>query len=144
MPVKQSKAKEEYVSGQYSKDGKPFVVNFNKALDKFVANPDYPFQIGIAFAIHKPSTNGFPSREENEKTFPVEDRIKEVLQKDNFAHFVCSITGGGAKEYILYAKNREEAEQKFSMLHDEIKEYFLQLVIQHDPQWQVYKYFRPR
>jgi hypothetical protein len=140
---KDSSPKEQYVSGQYAKDGKPFVVNFNKALDPLIANPNYPFQIGIAFAIKNPSSNGFPTREENEKTFKVEDRIKEVFEKDGFGHFVCSITGGGAKEYILYAKDRQEIEQRFSSLHTETKEYFLQLVVQQDPNWQVYKYFRP-
>lgn len=139
-----TKHQEQYISGQYAKDGKAFVVNFNKALDSLMANPEYPFQIGIAYAIKNPSPNGFPTREENEKTFKIEDRIKEVFEKDDFAHFICSITGGSAKEYILYAKDRQEAEHRFSSLHQETTEYYLQLVIQNDPNWQVYKYFRPR
>lgn len=127
--------KEEFALYKLTRDGKEYMVRGNKWLWNIAPDSSYPYQVGIATTIKTTNHNGFPSSEENQRLTQVEDLIIDQFTSGDFAIFVGAVTGGGIKEFVLYAKNPDEARSNFDKLQQAVSDYQLQLNIKEDSEW---------
>lgn len=126
-----------------TQDGHDYLIRFNKDLRGIVGSPDYPYQVGIATLLNT-NNNGFPSGEENYELGLMEEKIAQDLEKDNLCIFAGSIVGSGIKELVFYTSTPKKVEDLFSKLAGRFKTHKLQLNLQEDKQWKVYKTYCPK
>jgi hypothetical protein len=131
-----------WVVGQLEDKGKIYLLRFNSALHEFKESSTYTYQIGIATKLNT-NNNGFPTGEENAELSIIEEMIINLLCNKNLAVFAGVITGGGIKEFVLYTPYPVEIETQFNQFKAEVKNHTLQINIQSDPEWKVYKTYCP-
>lgn len=132
------KSEETYSLAELKEDGNTFLLRFKNNQMTYAESGKYPYQIGLAVPLHS-DNNGFPTKEENEQLFEMEDKLVREFTKNDVAIFVGSIIGGGMKEFVLYTGDHKTAAKIYELLRDEIKHHELQCVINNDPNWNVYK-----
>lgn len=132
--------RKEFSLAKLEEDGKIYILRFNKWLWNVAPYKNYYFQIGVATPL-KTNRNGFPDTEENAQLFEVEDSLIKIL--DKIAIFAGSILGGGMKELVFYTSDPKKAELILKNFFKEIKHHHLQLIIQEDKTWEVYKTYCP-
>lgn len=136
------KTKVSWSISKMTQNGHDYLLRFNKGLGDTVGSPDYSYQVGIATPLNT-NNNGFPSGEENKQLGLMEEKIAQDLEKDNICVFAGSIVGGGIKELVFYTSTPKKAESLFSKFASEFKTHKLQLNIQEDKQWEIYKTYCP-
>lgn len=144
---KQSKKpdiKEEFALYKLARDEKEYMVRCNKWLWNIAPNSSYPYQVGIATSIKTTDHDGFPSSEENQRLNQIEDMIIDQFTSDDSAIFAGTITGGDIKEFVLYAKNPDEARSNFNKLQQAVSDYQLQLNVKEDQKWNTFKTLCPK
>jgi hypothetical protein len=106
-----------------------------------IGHPSYNHQVGIAVPLNDPDQNGFPSPEESEQLNDIENQVSRMLEPGNASLLVGVISTSGMREFILYTANPNEVQRKFEELKKETLTHTLQLMIQLDKRWNVYKSF---
>lgn len=130
--------KDAFSISEMKKDGKTYLLRFKENQWEFAKSGKYPFQIGIAIPLHS-DNNGFPTKQENEELFVIEDKLIKEFAKNNIAIFVGTIMGGGMKEFIFYTGDHKTSAKIFEKMRDQITNHELQGVINNDPDWNNYK-----
>ncbi len=120
-------------------DGKPIVTRYRDGFTPLIGNPAYPKQLGIAIPLHSPREDGLRTNEEGNQLYEVEDEIRRIFAVANESLCVGVISTKGMREFILYTSNEVAALAKAKDLQKSIKHHQLQIIINHDPEWNVYK-----
>ena len=126
-------------AGKYAR--KPITIRTNKRLKSVVGHKDLQHQVGIAVPILDPTKDGFPNAEEEVKLKKIENILVSELKESGLAVFACVITTNGIREFIFYTGNPKEAENSFKRIEESISTHTVQLNIQKDKKWMVYKIF---
>lgn len=126
---------------QTTYEGKLMTVRIREGLKKALGHPNFPFQIGIAIPILKPSDIGMPDTDEAALLNIIEDSIQQELCKENTVVLVAVTTFDGVREFILYAKEwqPEDFDQKVSTIQQVTGTHQLQFMMQEDRHWNTFK-----
>ncbi|MFA6571890.1 MAG: signal peptidase I [Bacteroidota bacterium] len=138
-----SKILEVYSITQLQEEDKTYFLRFNKWLWTIAPHPKLTFQVGIVTPL-KTDNNGMPTGEENAQLLKMEELIRLELEKSDETLYVGTITGGGMKEFVFYTSNPKAVEGIFQKLKNKIKHHELQLMIQEDKDWRVFKTYCPK
>ena len=132
---------DEWSVAQGMHEGSPMYVRFRSSLKEAAGHPEYPFQIGIAVPLIKPTQAGLPTESEMNILSKIEDKLVDALKEH--AVLTLSISTGGMREFIFYANKwqPEEFEEIVSTTNKLFASHTLQFMIQHDPKWKLFKSF---
>jgi len=119
-------------------------IRFNQGLREIAGHPDYPFQVGIAIPLEDMNEHGMPTRLEQKLFNDIENKIFDELAGDNELLLANILTFPGVREFSLYAGDPKLVEARFMELRNSISSHELQLSIQVDKDWKVYKGFPPK
>ena len=122
-------------------NGGPLFVRVHEGVGRLAEDGSFPDQVGIAVPLHSPNEHGLPTDDEAQELGEIEDRIVELLEGGCQTIHVATITTGGMREFVLYTKDEETVNEGFSHLKETVSTHELQLMIQPDPEWSVYKQF---
>jgi len=133
---------ESWTVKQGTYDGAPILIRIQSGLKKAVGHPEYPFQMGVAVPLLKPSETGMPDRDEISLLDPIEDRLVEVLGSQG-AVLTAVVTTGKMREFVFYAREwkPEELDQMVKQVEAEVGSHRIQFIMRHDPDWAVYDSF---
>jgi hypothetical protein len=120
--------------------GRPMLVR-RRAASGLIGHPEYPYQVGIAIPCNDPDANGFPGKDELPQLDEIDDKLVAALQRDNESVLVIVITTGNMREFVFYTSAPESVKVKFERLQAEITTHQLQMIIQADKDWRVYRAF---
>lgn len=127
------------LEGKYGR--MPLSIRVNQGLEDVIGHKDLQHQAGITVAILNPMKNGLPDKEEDTQLKKIEKIINSELNEKGIALFAAVVTTGGAREFIFYTGNPKAVESSFKILTGKIYSHTLQLNIQKDTKWLVYKQF---
>ena len=119
----------------------PMIIKVNNGLKSLAGHGLLQHQVGIAVQINKPLTNGLPDDEEETHLDNIEETLITELKESNLAVFAVVVTTGGLREFIFYTHNPKAIENSFNKLEQRITSHALQLNIQRDKQWMLYKQY---
>jgi hypothetical protein len=128
--------------GKYN--GKDILIRFNTFYKKFKRRDEYKYQVGCAIPLTNPNPDGFPSLEENAKLLEIEELLAFTFEKQEQAIFTVAITTSTMKELVFYTIDPEIIKQRFEEIKTKITSHELQLMIQLDKDWNVYKNLEPK
>lgn len=112
-----------------------------KELKDIIGHPEFPYQVGIATPCNNPDSNGFPGKDELIQLQQIEHRITPLLQQNNESILVAMLTTNNMRELIYYTSNPEGVKAKFEQLKAETTTHELQMIIQVDKDWSIFKHF---
>lgn len=138
------KIKESWSLFKLNKNGKNYIVRCNSWLWNMIADPKYPYKVGIAIPLEQVDENGFPTKKVAAELYRLEDTIIQEMQKAKESLFAGSITGGEIKEFFLYTSNISGIKKKLNKIKNLFKNYELQLSIVEDKNWDVFKQLCPQ
>jgi hypothetical protein len=130
-----------WMVGQGEFDGRVIVVRANTGASTFAGDARYGHRVGVAVPLRSPSADGLPEPEESAELDDVEDKLVDALTDGGTATFVLAITTAGMREFVFYTSNPTSVESRLEQLSREIETHELQHVIEHDPEWDVFKQF---
>ena len=125
--------------GEYG--GKVLIARFNAGLKEIAGHPEYPYQVGIAVPLKEPTEQGLPTVDEDEALAIVEQQLAKVLEDARESLLVGVLSTGGMREFVFYTVDPAAVREKFERLQGTISSHELQLMIQEDPAWNVYRGF---
>jgi hypothetical protein len=117
------------------------IIRANEGLRGCTGHPEYPYRVGIAVPFVAPDDEGLPSSDEIPQLDSVEDTIFGVLSTENESLLAVVITTCGMREFVLYTGAPEQVKVKFEKLKGMIETHRLQMIIEVDKSWNVYKEF---
>jgi hypothetical protein len=120
-------------------NGKPLFVRVNMSANANVADPQFPFRLGIAVPLRVPDQNGFPQADESNELNLIEDRLAEAL--GGTGRLVLVITTSGMREFVSYVRSAEEGKQVFAKVRSESPAHKIQFYVRADPKWSAYGQF---
>jgi hypothetical protein len=126
--------------GQY--EGSPLFVRIHQGVSPLVGDPRFSQQVGIAVPLLNPDAHGLPTNEEAAQLAEIEDAISAALEPNHISVQVLSITTKGMREFVFYTTDADAVRTAFAQLQASIVSHELQLVIQRDPDWSVYRQFK--
>ena len=122
-------------------EGKPLFARINMSLKSLVGHPEYSSQVGVAVPLHTPNEHGFPTQKESEELNSIEDSLCSELLVDNESLFAVVITTNGMREFVFYTSDPTSAQAKVAKVSQLVTGHEVQLMVQPDPEWNVYKRF---
>ncbi|MDB5255021.1 MAG: hypothetical protein JWL92_397 [Candidatus Nomurabacteria bacterium] len=123
--------------------GDAFIIRVCTGLKEAIGHPDYSYQIGIAVPLNWETETGIMSNAESESLKEIEDQIEKKIESKN-TRLVGILTGRNMREFILYTSEPKIAEEKLEILKNEVDSHKIQFIIQHDPEWNTYKFMIER
>jgi len=126
---------------QGTHEGKPIIARVDTGYREIAGHPEYAHQVGIAVRLASPDETGLPASEEFDPLTVIEDALCESLETENESLLVCVLTTGGMREFVFYTTAPEKVTEKFILLEARITSHEIQLMIQPDKSWSVYKQF---
>jgi hypothetical protein len=127
---------------QASLENKPVFVRYREGLQDAIGHPDFPFQIGVAVPLLKPTADGLTVNSEAEELYAIEDELERVLGENDEIVFALTITFNGMREFVFYASEwkPEYFEQKIKQIGASIRSgHELQFMMQKDEKWETFK-----
>lgn len=122
-------------------EGTIMIASFNAGARKIAGHPEYAYQVGIAIPFLAKSENGLPSSEESVILGQIEDALLQLFTPNNESIFVGRITNNNMREFVLYTSNCHNVKQKYEALKQPFYEHKVQMIINADPKWHVYRQF---
>ena len=122
-------------------DGNPLVLRANAGAQGAAGDPHIGYQVGIAVPLNAPRADGLPDTGEEQELGVVEELIRQRLQEAGLAWLVAVISTGGMREFVLYTGDPEGVEVAVDALRDEVASHEIQVMVQEDPDWEVYQQF---
>lgn len=108
-------------------------------LMKVIPLKEYKKVLTILIEINNPDKNGFPSNEESETLFKIEDKIKENLSVEYDTIFAGRMTYDGSRILYFYLNNDKGLKVKIEELLEEFEDYRYSAEIENDANWSKYK-----
>lgn len=125
--------------GEY--EGRPLIVRVNLGAAAAIGHPEFTHQVGVAFPLRAPDSNGFPSHDEGEQLSQIEDLLAERLEADRQCIHVATVSTGGMREFVFYSSDPESTHILLEELASEVSSHEVQHIVQPDPKWSVYRQF---
>ncbi len=123
----------------HDSNGKPMVVRAHTGYGKYRGVTSYGHQVSIAVPLVDSDLEGFPTAGETEELTRIENDICEVFEPNRESLFVATTTVPGIREYILYTRNPESAQQIFDNdLLARVFSHKVHIKIQADKDWNGY------
>lgn len=127
-------------------DGGIMIVRANTGYQQFDSIPGYDHQVGIAVPFGNAKASTSPERDM--EVLSTLDRIEETicasLEAQTMSLLVAVITTGSMREFVLYTRDPRAVEQRVAELRKQSPNEELQLIIQPDPPWKIYKLLAPK
>ncbi len=123
--------------GEY--DGKRMLVRLNDGLRAMAGRKSHSRQAGIAIRCNSPDEQGLPSANDATAFSNFEDQSQEMFCADQLALFAAVITTGGMREFVFYLSDERRFREHFRDWARTPKSHRVQLMIQRDPSWSVYR-----
>jgi len=141
--MKDPNKNENWTIKQGVMNGKPIITRSKEGADKAYLS-EFPFQIGIAVPLQSPREDGFPTKEEGETLYKIEDALENEICESGDAVFVMSITYKGMREFVFYSRkwSPETFEKKINFLKEKTHiQHQLQFMMQEDKDWATYRLY---
>jgi hypothetical protein len=123
----------------HDETGKPMIVRAHTGYSKFKGVTGYGHYISIAVPLVDSDREGFPTPGESEELTRIEDDICKVFEPNGESIFVAVTTIPGIREFILYTKNPDLAQQKFeNELLARVFSHKVHIKIEADADWRLY------
>lgn len=129
----------EIVEGLY--EDTPIVVRYNSGYRDTSDRSAWPYQIGVTVPLGNAGPDGFPLEPELEELSLVEDVLADSLRGGPPAVLVGVISTRGMREFVLYTRDPAWVEPWAGSLSERIETHDVQVMIQPDPEWDVYEAF---
>ncbi|WP_455223663.1 DUF695 domain-containing protein [Granulicatella sp.] len=126
-----------YLCNAYACD-LPAVIRTNLALRDFEFTANYPKRLHLQILYKNADDNGFPTREEGEYVYSIEDAVVEIIEKHG------DILAGVVKcdervRIVSYAKNELGYYDEISkMMSEKFPDYAYTLAVVEDEEWELY------
>lgn len=124
----------------------PIFISFLKGINSADNRRRYPYQIGVAVPLLRPTIDGLPTDTEAQLLWKIEDELQSKLGTEHEALYVMSVTTKGMREFVFYThtwkpklieQTVKEIERKIGDGHE------LQFLLQRDEDWKTYQEFVP-
>ena len=116
----------------------PAVIRTNLALRDFEYTANYPKRLHLQILYKNADDNGFPTREEGEYVYSIEDAVEEIVEQHG------DVLAGVVKcderaRIFAYVKNELEYYDEISeMMSEKFPDYAYTLAVFEDEDWEVY------
>lgn len=138
-PIEQLELEESWSVSVGGVQGKPVIARVNRGVGQAVRHPELAHQVGVAVPLNDPDGTGLPGMDESEQLAAIESKVVDRLQADGQSLHVAVITTGGMREFVFYTTDPEGTRRRFDEAAKEVETHELQLMIQEDPKWRVYR-----
>ena len=102
-------------------------------------HPAYGHQVGIAVPLLAPDDQGLPLPPELEMLERLEEDIVMTMCRDSTSVLVAVVTTSGMREFVLYTRSSESVKAHHVTIAQRYPTHDIQLLIQPDPDWQVFE-----
>ena len=116
----------------------PAVVRTNLALTDFQFTANYPKRLHLQILYKNADDNGFPTREEGEYVYPVEDVVVEIIEQHG--DMLAGVVKCDERAHIFaYVKNELGYYDEISeMMSENFPDYAYTLAVFEDKDWELY------
>lgn len=116
----------------------PAVIRLNLALIDFESTSNYPKRLRLQILYKNADDNGFPTREEGEYLYQVEDAVLEIIEKHG--DILAGVVKCDERVHIYaYAKNESGyADEISEMISENFPDYVYTLAAVEDKDWEMY------
>ena len=116
----------------------PAVIRTNLALRDFECTVNYPKRLHLQILYKNADDNGFPTREEGEYVYPVEDAVVEIIEQHG--DMLAGVVKCDERAHIVaYAKNELGYYDEISeMMSENFPDYAYTLAVFEDKEWVMY------
>ena len=116
----------------------PAVVRTNLALTDFQFTANYPKRLHLQILYKNADDNGFPTREEGEYVYSIEDAVVEIIEKHGDI-LVGVVKCDERVRIVSYAKNELGYYDEISkMMSEKFPDYAYTLAVVEDEEWELY------
>ncbi|MBI5203319.1 MAG: DUF695 domain-containing protein [Nitrospirae bacterium] len=122
-------------------NGKPIFIRVDTQWKESSRKTQYPYRIGIAIPLNNPNNDGLPSNDEMNILNSIEDLIDKELIQEGKTILTLIITTNSMREFVLYTNIPKVIQSKYNVLKNKVKTHEVQMIIENDPKWEVYKSF---
>jgi hypothetical protein len=140
LPKNQLSFEDSWTMLRAISEGKPMLVR-RRSVSGLLGHPEYPYQVGIAIPCNNPDSNGFPGKDELPQLNKIEDKLMPTLQQDKESVLVMVITTGNMREFVFYTSSPDGVKAKFAQLQKSVTTHELQIIIQMDKNWSIFRRF---
>lgn len=116
----------------------PAVVRTNLALRDFEYTANYPNRLHLQILYKNADDYGFPTREEGEYVYPVEDTVAEIVEQHG--DMLAGVVKCDERAHIFaYAKNElGDYDEISAMMSEKFPDYAYTLAVVEEPDWELY------
>ena len=116
----------------------PAVIRVNLALRDFEHTANYPKRLHLQILYKNANDNGFPTREEGEYVYHIEDAVEEIVKQHG--DMLVGVVKCDERAHIFaYAKNELGYGDEISeMMSENFPDYAYTVAVVDDPDWELY------
>ena len=116
----------------------PAVIRTNLALTNFQFTANYPKRLHLQILYKNADDNGFPTREEGEYVYRIEDAVEEIVEQHG--DMLVGVVKCDERAHIFaYAKNELGYDDEISeIMSKNFPDYAYTLEVVDDPDWELY------
>ena len=116
----------------------PAVIRVNLALRDFEYTANYPKRLHLQILYKNANDSGFPTREEGEYVYPIEDAVAEIIEQHG--DILAGVVKCDERAHIFaYAKNELGYYDEISeMMSEKFPDYAYTLAVFEDEDWDMY------
>ena len=116
----------------------PAVIRVNLALRDFEYTANYPVRLHLQILYKNADDNGFPTREEGEYVYRIEDAVEEIVEQHG--DMLAGVVKCDERVRIFaYTKNELEYDDEISaVMSKNFPDYAYTLAVVDDPDWELY------
>ena len=116
----------------------PAVIRTNLALRDFECTANYPKRLQLQILYKNADDNGFPTREEGEYVYAIEDAVEEIVEQ--YGDMLAGIVKCDERVRIFaYTKNELGYYDEISaMMSEKFPDYAYTLAVVEEPDWELY------
>lgn len=116
----------------------PAVIRTNLALRDFEYTANYPKRLHLQILYKNADDNGFPTREEGEYVYSIEDAVEEIVEQHG--DMLAGVVKCDERARIFaYVKNELGYDDEISeIMSENFPDYAYTLAVVEDPDWEVY------
>ncbi|VTX59322.1 DUF695 domain-containing protein [Gemella haemolysans] len=116
----------------------PAVIRVNLALRDFEYTANYPNRLHLQILYKNADDNGFPTREEGEYVYSIEDAVEEIVEQHGDM-LVGVVKCDERVRIFAYTKNElGYYDEIFAMMSEKFPDYAYTLAVVEEPDWELY------
>lgn len=118
--------------------GRPILVRGRKNLTSIAGHPKYRRKLTVAWEYGDDGRSGMPTPETQSQMEMFEERLIQVLGRENHAFLVAAVTCAGSREWIWYTQDASESSRRINEAFAQEPRRPLRLEVVDDPNWAEY------